>query len=80
MDELGRILQRNEMEKSRRSDSATEKRAELTEHQMALRARVRGIFGLVSSTRCNERMEFVILYLKNIIHMRRFMVLMTKPA
>lgn len=80
MDELGRILQRNEMEKSRRSDSATEKRAELTEHRMALRARVRGIFGLVSLTRCNERMEFVILYLKNIIHMRRFMVLMTKPA
>lgn len=75
-----RIVQKNEMEKSRWSGSAIENHAELTEHQMALSARVRGILRLVSSTSGNKRMEFVNRDFSTAINIRRFAVLETRAA
>jgi hypothetical protein len=79
MDALGCPLQKVEMERAQPSASAREKHGELALHQMAQRARVRGLFALMSSTSVSRRMDFVNRDLDAAIHTRRCAVLKTGP-
>jgi import inner membrane translocase subunit TIM8 len=78
--DLGSTPEKIEIERSQRSASAVEKHAELSEQHMALRARVRGLLALMSSTSGDKRMKFVNRDFSPAIHIRRRAVLTTRPA
>lgn len=68
------------MERRQPSASVIEKHAELTEPQMVLMARVRGIGVLMSSIRGNARMEFINRGVNAATNIRRCSALQTRPA
>jgi len=78
--ELGCTLQEVEKDKIQRSASVIENLRELKEQQMALRARVLATPTLISSTRCNNRLEFLNRDFNAAINISRCAVLKTRPA
>jgi len=78
-DELGRALQKLEMEKKPRSASAIEKHRKLTEQQPELKALVPGILLLMRSSRGDKSMEFINRDFNAAIHISRCAVLNTRP-
>jgi hypothetical protein len=78
--ELGCTLQRVEMEKCQRRPEDIAKYGLLTEEQMERRAKVRGLFALVSATSDGKkRMEFVNRDSNAAINIRRCAVLEKRP-
>jgi len=78
--ELGCTLQTVVLEGSQRGASAIEKYGELKQHQMALKARVRGQLALVSSTRGYKRMDFANQDSNAAINIRKCLVPEKRPA
>jgi len=67
------------MEKCQRSPEDIQKYRELTEEQMAMRARLRGLIELVCYTNRKKRVEFVNRDFDAATNIRRCAVLETSP-
>jgi len=73
-------FQRFNMERRQRSVSSTENQRELTEQQMAQRARVRGLLSLMSSCSGEKRIEIVNVDFESAINIRRCALMKTRPS